>query len=152
MQDPQIFRMQDARFSECWETHHCPCVLLTLTTRKRRSKSRLIKHLGLGILCANLTPGFILPFLIFPAIRFPTNSSFLVVCIFISYLNTDMEPGEKQMNRWVNLLARVVSSSVGALHRIWLSSNSLNLQWDFLMLFLRGVNAYCQWVQPASRR
>lgn len=68
-------KMQDSQSAEKLTIAHAS--LLTLTTRKRRSKSRLIKRLGLGILCANLTPGFILPFLIFPSIRFPYQLIFL---------------------------------------------------------------------------
>lgn len=140
-------KMQDSQSAEKLAVAHVS--LLILTTRRRRSKSRLIqlKRLGLGILCTNLTSGFIFLSLFFLPSDFPTNLSSYIMCIFISCLNTDVEPGEKQMNWWVNLLiGRAVSSLWEQLHRIWFSFQLIEPQWDFLWIFPRGANAYCQWV------
>lgn len=91
-------KMQDSQSADKLTVAHVS--LLMLTTRRRRSKSRLIKLkcLGLGILCTNLTSGFVFLSLFFLPSDFPTNLSSYIVCIFISCLNTDVEPGEKQMN------------------------------------------------------
>ena len=124
--------------------------LLTLTTRRRRSKSRLItlKCMELCILCTNLTSGFIFLSLFFLPSDFPTNLSYLLIlCIFYKL------PQLWYGTRWgtselvsKSSQGRVVSSSREQSQRIWLSFQHTKSYWDSVLDFPKRSKHYCQWV------